>query len=189
MITLSCELIFSETRREGKSRSQPHITKQPHAHGSCLRLCSQGDPDWNPGFQKNILGEPNMLMHTYTHAHKVHTYAHTIHICNTSTYPHTCMHTRVNTQGRCVVNMHAQQTRVHSCMHWQFPRARACTHRHTCTSGPWRQATPSWPRMLSCVQWTAIELYQAMGSIVSSWPFTFGKSQQDISEVYTFKEG
>ena len=149
MITLSWELIFSETKREGKSRSQPHITKQPYVHRSCLRLCSQGDPDWNPGFEKNILEKPNMLMHTYTHAHKVHTYAHTIHMYNTtSTYPYTCVHTRVNTQGRCVHSQHhAQHTRVHSCMHWRFPCARACRHRHTCTPGPWRQAAP---RGLAC---------------------------------------
>lgn len=148
VITLSCKLIFSETR-EGKSRSQPHVTKQPHAHGPCLRLCSQGDPDWNPGFEKNISEGPNMLTHTYTRAHKVHTHAHTCthhthmqhkHI-PTYLHAHTCKHAR----QACAQSTSTQHTRVHSCVHWQLPRPRACTPRHTCTSGPWRQAAPHGP--------------------------------------------
>lgn len=188
VIPLSCKLIFSETRGEGKSRSQPHVTKQPHAHGPCLRLCSQGDSDWNPGFEKNISEEPNMLTHTYTHAHKVHTHAHHTHMQHNKHIPHTCMHTRVSTQGRRVHSQQAHSTHVST---------RACTGNsrvlvHACPGtrahlAPEDRPLLTAPHAVLCA--VGCECCHAMGSTVSSWPFTFGRSHVGISEVYTFKEG
>lgn len=128
------------------------------------------------GLRKNISEEPNMLTHTYTHAHK-NTHAHTPHphatqqAHTTYLHAHACKHAR----QACAQSKSTHSTHV-STRACTGNSVSLCTYAQApCTSGPLKTGRSSRPRTL-CLCAVGCECCHAMGSTVSSWPFTFGRS-------------